>query len=233
MKEQRFNPLHRLTATELLQRIRFFHAELEQKPEHASWPKELVVNDHNRDALLMICAYFTKDPVALEKYGMDPNKSLFVAGASGQGKTHFMTLIQKYMSRHCLDYSFAKKYAQDLLPRFEEAGTQAIVGFARIRNPKGKLVDVYYDDVLSERPGRHYGGPEVMYMAEVINERYILYKSHNLKTFFTSNERSERMREVYGEKVLGRIKDMCNIVVFPPEATNWRVVNSNTITAGA
>ncbi|WP_439883457.1 hypothetical protein ACSX1A_09820 [Pontibacter sp. MBLB2868] len=218
-----------MTAEQLLQNVRLQH-ERERREKHLfNWSEEFYVDAHNLEPLLRICANFTQDPVALRRYGMKPSKGLLVTGLPGQGKTHFFHLLRICLNRAGVDKSFAVRHVQALLHEFEQFGSGIIKSLAQVRLRGKDLVPVLYDDILSERPARHYGGPEIMFMTEVIEERYKLYTYQNILTYFTTNYRSEEILGTYGERTLDRILGMCNVVVFEPEATNWRTFDPSNV----
>ena len=224
MITQSFNKLHSYSALECLELLRGIHAMKVKDPRHATWPKKLRDDGGNRDALLKVCANFTQDRKMLALYNMKPNKGLLLTGATGVGKTHIMKLVW-YSLKHYTElnpFVYELEVADSMLADYEQDADGAVKRFSYPRTPGGKLMDFCIDDILSEPPAKCYGGPEVRYIAKVIMNRYTLFTDRSIFTHFTTNGRSPELLEAYGDKALDRLREMCNIVVFPPDATNWR-----------
>ncbi|MBA9077112.1 hypothetical protein [Rufibacter quisquiliarum] len=198
-----------------------FHARQASKEEKRSWKAEFTVDEWNRIPLLKVCACFAQDLGALERFGMRPYHGVLLSGPPSVGKTHILKLLRLFRNEWGRDRSFGLKSAQSIMHDFETEGPASIQRTAKTMY-NGRFMEFAFDDILSERRGRYYGGQEVDTTAELVNIRAELFDSHSLLTHFTTNYRRDRLEQEYGKRTTERILGMCDPVVFPAESTCHR-----------
>jgi broad-specificity NMP kinase len=216
------NPLAGYTPEQLLLVLISFHEFLAKKECYKTWHSTLHVDENNLMPLLKICASFTQDEKALKQFGMRMNRGVLICGAPGQGKTHILNLLRQLKANFNRESSFGMIDTLTIAHDYEKFGSEAIKSYSYKRNYKNNLMDYAYDDILAEREVRHYGGQDILVMPEVIFIRERLMNAEGILTHFTTNLRSEMIKEVYKERAFDRILQMCDPVVFLPEAKNWR-----------
>ncbi|KAA9340141.1 P-loop NTPase family protein [Adhaeribacter soli] len=217
-----FNPLARFTAEQLLNVVICFHEYLARQESFKTWLPTLFIDENNLEPLLKICASFAQDKKALLQFKMRINRGLIISGAPSQGKTHILRLFQRLIGYYSQGESFGLVNAQKVVREFEQNGATVVDRYSNKRNMKCELIDYAYDDILAERPARHYGGPETLVMPEIIEIRESVMNNHGIKTYFTTNHRSAVIKDIYGDRTIERILAMCDPVVFPPEAGKFR-----------
>lgn len=184
----------------------------------------------NQDVIKLLCLYFTGDPrfndVSGGKYSL--HKGVFLCGPSGVGKTELMDLcgINPFapFTRHdCQviagEYANKKEGGQQVIDYYSNntivLGTDKDFTFGK--DTSGRL----FDDLGQEDLANHFGN-EKNVMAQVIENRYRQRNFH--LTHFTSNDTVDQLDEkgVYGFRVPDRLREMCNVIEFPPTAKSRR-----------
>lgn len=149
---------------------------------------------------------------------------LFV-GDVGVGKTDTMWLIGRYLSdylndkrrfRSCVAWEMAADFSK------KETGGHSIF-------QSHKQGNMFYDelcfmnkgDAKPTREEAQYMGNKVLIGAEIIMQRYNLYKSSGAQTHFTTNTNPEVIHSVYGSAVYDRLMAMCNVLVFTGKSRRW------------
>jgi|GEM_PF-3069008 len=203
-----------------------FFALIEQLGKSRSiernWASVFTIDDDNRPILKSLSLYFTND----ERFcdvgeGFSLAKGLLITGDVGCGKTELMSLARQnpklcYSQHDCTDIS----------REYQEKGPQVIDRYAY--NPETRDLDTtfnqqflgrFFDDLGSENIARNFGN-ERNVMGDIIQQRYKLHPRH--MTHFTSNLTLTQLGEVYGSRVLDRLREMCNIIEFPATALSRR-----------
>ncbi|MER2999185.1 hypothetical protein [Pontibacter populi] len=216
-----------MKAEQLSDELRRLHNYL-AKDTQPLWHPDIMLDAHNYKAWMMACAAFTQDKEALAKYGMRPGRGVLLTGPSGVGKSHIFILLQKYLNHVDRNQPLAFTKAQTVQYAYADTTNGGNAALSRIANKKhtnGLLVNQVFDDILAERPTKHFQEQPVYALPELITMREELFTSKGVLTHFTANYRSERIREVYGDRVLSRLLWMCDVIVFTDKATDWRAFN--------
>ena len=78
-----------------------------------------------------------------------------------------------------------------------------------------------FDDLGVEQNAKSYGnGCNVM--AEILLDRYDQFLRHGMITHLTTNLNAEEIERLYGDRVRSRLREMFNLIYFPPEAADRR-----------
>ena len=137
-------------------------------------------------------------------------------GGVGVGKTELMRVfaqnqIQSYVLRECIE--IAKDYAligSQTLNDYNEPMKTWAGG-----NLYGHdILGVCFDDLGTENDKKHFGN-NTNVMADIILSRYHKHNMTRHMTHFTTNLNSKEIEEKYGTRVMDRIREMFNIVIFP------------------
>ncbi|MEK6878907.1 MAG: ATPase, partial [Nanoarchaeota archaeon] len=84
-----------------------------------------------------------------------------------------------------------------------------------------KQVGVCFDDMGTEDDRKNYGN-ESNVMADVMLNRYDNKRNLIRKTHITTNLTTEEMEQRYGSRVRSRMREMFNLVIFDPVASDRR-----------
>jgi hypothetical protein len=132
------------------------------------------------------------------------NKGILLIGSIGVGKTLTMKIIQRMQPRGEKLRFTSCQYVVDAYDNEGESGTDDY-----------KTTRVYlFDDIGEENRGKHYG-KDVEVMEKIIMARYNLYQSSGVKTYFTTNNSPDQLKDRYGERAFDRLKEMCSFISWP------------------
>lgn len=195
--------------------------------------KRFTIDSDNMAAVNALCLYFSDDP-RLKEYGYSHEKGLLLMGGLGVGKTHLMSFFfvnqkQSYVMTPCRGvenrWVNAKQEDRDEIKYY----SQPIEGAVN-SNPYGhKSLAICLDDLGTETVPSKRFGEEKNVLSEILLARYdqwVLMAEPTVKlsytTHITTNLTGDKLKELYGERVNDRLKEMCNVLVFPNGAKSRR-----------
>lgn len=174
------------------------------------------------DASAKLCALMISSPIAVDMpngngRAMNPNRSAFVTGSVGTGKTIFTHSLCKVLHRNSPVKPFFIE-ARGLVTQVEERGLSGLKGGSNGFAAIGQ--DVVVDDAGVESLARHYG-KDYNAVQELILDRYTLFQravgkgSRLMKTHFISNINPADMSKYYDSRTVDRLREMCEIIIWP------------------
>jgi len=175
----------------------------EQLRELANY--NLEIDDNNRFCIEQIVLYMNQN----RKFKGSLNKGLMIRGPIGTGKTLLFKGMQKLynlLGGNILPIIDTHDIAAKYLKTGPDIFYDVQFLFHAILCQTDNLI---FDDIGVEACVK-YMGSEANVMAEVILRRY----NNNLKTHFSSNLDSLILKEIYGERVISRLKEMCNNLIL-------------------
>lgn len=184
--------------------------------------QNIVIDSDNELIIKKLCAYFTNDP-RFEKNDLKLGKGILLFGGVGVGKT---TLLRMFVENMAFSYRIIS--CRDIERKFSEEGDVIIdrisqnMEVANNVNRFGhKVLGYCFDDLGTETSvSKHYGKQKNV-MAEILLNRYDLGLDFR-STHITTNLSVYELTEVYGTRVLDRIKQAYNIICFDPESKSRR-----------
>lgn len=177
-----------------------------------------ILDDHNAEQFEILCKYFLGDPTG----PLNLKKGLALAGNVGCGKTTMMEFFQFNQTQSYIIKSvreIAGLYSKDGYPAI--ARYNELIKFSDIHLSYGQTeLGVCFDDLGTEDVKKNFGN-ESNVMAEILLNRYdkTILKG---KTHITTNLTGEEIEQAYGTRVRSRMKEMFNLVAFPPKAEDRR-----------
>lgn len=178
--------------------------------------KTFLVDDHNREILETLSAYFTGGDI------IDQRKGLLLQGNVGCGKTAIMQMFkinpkQSYWVTGC----------GRIARSFSEEGYTGIEHFFHPSGPgngnvfRHEYFGVCFDDIGTETAKNNWGNKSNT-MEEIILGRY--ERRHDMQgmTHITTNLKAFQIEEFYGPRVRSRILEMFNIIKFPDGSPDRR-----------
>jgi DNA replication protein DnaC len=169
-----------------------------------------VLADQDLPVIRKLLAYFLRDQVTCELYGLDLNKGILLSGPIGCGKTALMTLLRyvqqsesRYIMRSCRDLSF----------EFIEHGYKTIQKYSSLSFKNYEPINYCFDDLGTEKNLKFFGN-ECNIMAELILSRYDEFINRKLLTHITTNLSASEIEAAYGNRVRSRMREMLNLISF-------------------
>lgn len=189
------------------------------KPSAGDWLnayRERFVTDSDNSAIVIqLCAYFAQD----DTFTGSHKKGVFLFGGVGTGKSTLM---------HFFRFNAAQSYrvvsARKIENEYSEQGEEILMHYSEDKaiasntDPYGhQKLALCIDDMGTELEGKHYGKSRNV-IGEILQNRY----DAGLITHITSNASAEDIRNIYGQRVADRLREMVNIITFPESAKSRR-----------
>lgn len=131
-------------------------------------------------------------------------RGALILGNVGSGKTFVMDILLRVI--HNQDTKkFSKVNAIDLITDFNMYGHDVFKKYDR--------KNVFFDDLGAETKGKYYG-ENMEAFEKLIQIRYNDYRDFGVVTHFTTNLNKKQMLERYGERIISRLKEMCEIIIL-------------------
>jgi hypothetical protein len=179
----------------------------------------------NQPVLEAVLAYFMQDEVLCQKAGLNPQKGLLVLGPVGCGKTTTMQLFAGSRFRLIATRDVARSFLREGYPVLEKYGSQSFVKKSTGYGAQLKYdqpITYCFDDLGVEQNAKLYGN-NCNVMAEVLLDRYDQFMRRRMITHMTTNLNAEEIEQLYGDRVRSRLREMFNLICFPPEAKDRRM----------
>ncbi len=175
-------------------------------------PNKLIINESNKKILLILLAYFTGDFEMIEKYNIDKNKGLYLCGDYGTGKTLIFSALYDFTS--FVGINKFKFYSSiDIITETSKNGVETIEKFQKnFSEGKTNAFHCYIDDIASVNEKINHFGNQYNIMELLILSRYEAYTKYRKLTFFSSNLYPKQLKQTYNERIIERLREMCNII---------------------
>ena len=182
------------------------------------------VDAANQPVLEAVLAYFVRDKVLCQTIGLNPQKGLLLLGPVGCGKTTTMQLFADDRFRLIATRDVARSFLKEGYPVLEKYGAGSFVKKATGYGAQLQYhqpVTYCFDDLGVEQNAKLYGN-DCNVMAEILLDRYDQFVRHGMMTHMTTNLNAEELERLYGDRVRSRLREMFNLICFPPEAKDRR-----------
>ncbi|MBN2743981.1 MAG: ATPase [Marinilabiliaceae bacterium] len=183
-----------------------------RNPSFRIWP-----DDH--DIILRLLAWFLNDQPYADKHNISLRKGILLSGPVGCGKTSLMHLFRLM---HKPQDQFIVKPCRDVSFEFIRDGYAVINRYANASYDRNNRPKIYcFDDLGTENALKFYGN-ECNVMAEILQSRYDLFINNHMLTHITTNLNSDEIEALYGTRVRSRLREMFNLITFPPATPDKR-----------
>jgi DNA replication protein DnaC len=153
----------------------------------------------------------------------DNSKGVILIGSKGNGKTAMMRIMQK------LFIDTQRKFKWVNGSEFKKLMDDYSVSEIMTMYGKSCRMDLYIDDIGTDNTtGIKKFGNETNLISEIIMERYDLFIQTGIKTHLSSNLPTRLDKAIhpnvatlvdgYGDRVVDRIKEMCETIIFKGES---------------
>ena len=196
-------------------------------PEILTWLEQKAKQDYGLNFhfveedlsnITKLVAYFLKDEITANQYGLDLSKGILLSGPVGSGKTTLMT-IMKYITQK--ENKFYMRTCRDVSFEFIKEGYEIIHKYSRGSYSQTDCKNYCFDDLGVESNLKYYGN-ECNVMAEIILSRYDLFISKKVITHITTNLSASEIETMYGNRVRSRLRAMLNLIAFDKSTLDKR-----------
>lgn len=132
------------------------------------------------------------------------DRGVLIYGNVGSGKTFIMDVLLRIIHTQDLR-KFSKVNAIDLITEFNLNGHDVF--------KKYHQKNIFFDDLGAETKGKFYG-ENMEAFEKLIQIRYNEFRDFGTVTHFTTNLTKKEIFERYGERIVSRLKEMCEIIVL-------------------
>ena len=196
-------------------------------PEILTWLEQKAKQDYGLNFhfveedlsnITKLVAYFLKDEITANQFGLDLSKGILLSGPVGSGKTTLMT-IMKYITQK--ENKFYMRTCRDVSFEFIKEGYEIIHKYSRGSYSQTDCKNYCFDDLGVESNLKYYGN-ECNVMAEIILSRYDLFISKKVITHITTNLSASEIETMYGNRVRSRLRAMLNLIAFDKSSQDKR-----------
>ena len=213
------------------ERRKLFEAEMMRKWDstdmlnYIQWRAKAKLNipftldDKNHNIVRILCRYFTKDK-RFEEMGPGWNleKGIILAGNVGTGKT---TLMKLFNANQKASYNIIS--CRKMADQYADMGPEMLHIYSRKLNIATSIDTFYqnqvgacFDDLGTERQGKHYGDAANV-MEQIILNRYDNTNAPWYYTHITTNLTADEIENYYGTRVRSRMREMFNLITLEGE----------------
>jgi len=180
------------------------------------------ITEGNRDAVYSLCLYFANDSRFLG-FGQDfsLSKGIMLMGKPGVGKSHLMNYFMKnphasYTIPTCKSIveKFRENWTRDEMSTLEYYSKLQPAEFGHAYNQE--YLGTCFGDMGSEELANAYGNKRNV-IEEIIFARYEAGLPFRY-THVTTNLDSDMIEKLYGERLLDRLREMCNVITISGES---------------
>lgn len=164
-----------------------------------------VTTEEIKPILKNLLLYFTGNPES--EY--DLNKGIALLGGVGVGKSLLFHVFKQYTMGILKTNSFRMFTAQEIVDNVEAAGVECLAQFGTLPE---KPMTAYFDDVASANEIINHYGTKTNVMEKVLTMRYDVFKKYNKLTHISSNQFPTQLNEIYGIRIVDRMKEMFNLI---------------------
>lgn len=189
------------------------------KSKSGQWYK---ITDTNKSIVHALCLYFANDS-RFQDFGEDfsLSKGIMLMGKPGVGKSHLMNYFMKnphasYVIPTCKSIveKFRENWSRDELSTIEFYSKLQSAEFGHLYNQD--YLGTCFGDLGSEEIANSYGNKRNV-IEEIIFARYEAGLPFDY-THITTNLDAEMIEKIYGERLIDRLREMCNVLSLEGES---------------
>ncbi len=186
----------------------FYNLILSKEPNFIQTPEvKKVLND--------LFFYSVGDVAYCFENNISLNKSIYLVGTVGTGKSLLMDVLQDFtLLLHSNTFNTA--YMGQIRDNVEIDGIKALDKFTLSMDYKA--FTYYIDDFADTLSEVNNYGTKINVIESLISKRYMVYSKARKLTHFSSNKYPAELKEILDLRTIDRLKEMCNLIEIKGES---------------
>lgn len=170
------------------------------------------INDKFKLILRKIFVYFIGNISECAEFNLDLNKGLFFCGDVGVGKTRLFDVFHEITNFLQIN-QFKQFFATEIIDNVAVNGLPMLNLFAEnYQDNRAMPITCYIDDIASFDENVNNFGTKISVIERLISMRYNVFIRYRKLTHFSSNLYPKELAKVYDDRIIDRLKEMCNII---------------------
>lgn len=175
-------------------------------------------DENNKNILNILFNYFIGNKEFCEQNNIDLCKGILLCGGVGTGKSIIMQAFKKYTGMNKIN-SFQYHTAIDIIDNVNISGVNYLEKFNNnFSGNKPNPITCYIDDIACKNEVVKNYGTEISVIEQLISIRYNIFARFRKLTHFSTNIIPAGLKEFYDERIIDRLREMCNIITLPGES---------------
>jgi len=148
------------------------------------------------------------------------SKGIFLVGGVGVGKSLIFEIFKIYTTQVLKKNGFQYHSANSIIDFLNIDGKVYYNLFKENRQDENtiKPITCYIDDIASKNEIVKHFGTEYNAIQELISIRYEVFIRHKKLTHLSTNIFPQQLKEIYGSRVIDRMREMFNIIELKGES---------------
>lgn len=172
------------------------------------------INKIREDFYKLLFLYFSKD----EKYeecdsSYSLSKGLLIIGKIGNGKSTIMEIFKNNFKIIPARY-IVREFHIEGMTILDKYGRHSFHHTAANACDYGKPITYCFDDLALEETDSKLYGNSANVMADILLDRHEMFQKFGLITHAITNLEVDDLKEIYGDRIRDRMKEMFNLIVF-------------------
>lgn len=159
----------------------------------------------NVNILRNLLDYFTGN----EKCEYNLNKGIALIGGVGTGKSLIFKAFKDYTREILRNNSFIWHDVKEII---DSVNVKGVSFLNEVNELNGRYTTIYIDDICSTNEIVNNFGTKVNVIENLLTFRYMIFSRFRKLTHFSTNKYAPELREMYGERIIDRMREMFNIV---------------------
>ena len=151
---------------------------------------------------------------------MSLNKGILLVGGVGVGKSLIFDIFKIYTTQVLKNNGFQCHSAHSIIDILNIEGKVYYNLFKENRLDENtiKPITCYIDDIASKNEIVKHFGTEYNAIQELISIRYEVFVRHKKLTHLSTNIFPKQLKEIYGSRIIDRMREMFNIIELKGES---------------